>query len=81
MNPATVFAFLKALLPTKKIATWILGIISAAIALFLGLNNADLKAQFCASEVVTLPALPVVAAPVISVPATVPAAAAQALKK
>lgn len=55
MNPAIILGFLKAILPTKKIAAWILGIIGAALALFMGVNNSDLKAQFCASETVQLP--------------------------
>lgn len=69
MNPAMILGFLKALLPTKRIAAWILGVIGAALALFMGVNNSELKTQFCASEPVQLPK---VEAPV-TVPAPAPA--------
>lgn len=59
MSTMAIIEFLKALLPTKKIAAWILGIVGAILAILMGVNNADLKAQFCANEVVTLPAAPV----------------------
>jgi len=55
MNPAVIIGFLKAILPTKKITAWILGVIAAALALFMGVNNEDLKAQYCKDAVVTLP--------------------------
>ena len=61
MNAATIIAMLKAILPTKKIAAWILGVLGAALAIFMGVTNSDLKAQYCASEVVNLPKLEVVA--------------------
>jgi len=63
MNPATILTFLKAILPSKKIGAYLLGLIGAALALFLGVSNSDLKAQFCANEAVNLPA---VAAPAAS---------------
>lgn len=50
MNPIVVWSFLKSILPTKKIMAWILGVITAAIALFAGLNSQDLKDQFCATQ-------------------------------
>ena len=64
MNVAAILGILKAILPTKKISAWILGVIGAGLALFMGVNNEDLKAQFCASESVKLP--------VIESPALVP---------
>ena len=66
MNVAAILGILKAVLPTKKISAWILGIIGAALALFMGVNNEDLKAQFCASETVKIPAI-VAPAPVVEV--------------
>jgi hypothetical protein len=56
-----ILALLKALLPTKKIGAWILGLLGAALALALGVSNSDLKSQFCASEPVELPKVEVVA--------------------
>lgn len=75
MNFASVWGFIKMILPTKKIGAWILGIIAAIVALVMGVSNADLKAQFCANEPVNLPALPKLAppAPVVPVPAPAPA--------
>jgi len=66
MNMVAIMTFFKAILPTKKISAWILGLIAAALAMFMGVNNADLKTQFCANEVVSLPA------PVVAQPAVVP---------
>ncbi len=59
---AAVLTFLKSILPTKKISAWILGLLGAALAFFMGVSNSDLKTEFCKSELVNLPA-PVVAAP------------------
>jgi hypothetical protein len=59
MNLVGILGFLKAILPTKKIAAWILGLIAAVVAIVMGVNASDLKAQYCANqEVVTIPALP-----------------------
>jgi hypothetical protein len=52
-----ILMFLKALLPTKKIGAWLLALLGAALALFLGVSNSDLKKQYCASEEVNLPAV------------------------
>lgn len=71
MSLDTIWKFVKALLPTKKIAAWILGLIAAALAVFMGVNNADLKAQFCANEPLALPKMAPVVAP--APPAPVPA--------
>jgi hypothetical protein len=71
MNPASIFAFVKAILPTKKIAAWILGLIGAALAVAMGVSNPELKAQYCASEVVSLPS---------TAPAAMPAADAAKVK-
>jgi len=60
MNIPAAIIFLKAILPTKKITAWILGLIAAGLALVMGINNAELKAQFCASAPVEIPS-PVVA--------------------
>lgn len=69
MSTAWIIAFIKSILPTKKIAAWILGIIGAGVALFMGVNNSDLKAQFCASEIVDLPKVEV---PAIGLPEKAP---------
>jgi hypothetical protein len=58
MSLVTILGFLKSILPTKKIGAWILGIIGALVAIFMGINNSDLKATYCASEIVNLPPLP-----------------------
>ena len=65
MNAAAVLTFLKSVLPTKKIAAWILGVIGLLVAGVMGVANSDLKAQYCASEAVTLPAT-VAPAPVVA---------------
>lgn len=73
MSFLTVFGFLKALLPTRKIAAWIVGILAAVVALIMGVNTSDLKASYCASsEVVTLPQIP---APIATPAAVAPIAA------
>lgn len=69
MSLATVWAFLKNILPTKKIAAWIVGVLAALVALVMGVNNTDLKTQFCSSETVNLPKIEV------SQPAPAPAPA------
>lgn len=64
MTWVTIVGFLKAVLPTKRIAAWILGLLCAVLALFMGVNNSELKAQFCSTaEVVTIPAVPVAPPP------------------
>ncbi len=63
MSWVTIIGFLKAILPTKKIAAWIVGILAAIVALVMGVNSADLKTQFCANEPVALPKLSVPAVP------------------
>ncbi len=63
MNLATILTFLKAILPTKKIAAWIVGVIAAAIAVLMGVNNAELKAAYCAGEPVSLPTIAAPATP------------------
>lgn len=51
--------FVKAILPTKRIAAWILGLLCAVVALVMGVSGTDIKTQFCASDdVVNLPPLP-----------------------
>jgi hypothetical protein len=77
MSTAVIMGFLKALLPTKRIAAWILGVIGAALALFMGVNNAELKTQFCASEPVQIPKIEAPAA--APAPAVVPDPALQNL--
>jgi len=66
MNPAAILGFLKMILPTKKIGAWILGIMGAALALFMGVNGAELKASYCASDAVSLPVI-VAPAPLVDV--------------
>jgi hypothetical protein len=63
MSLVTIWSFVKQLIPSKKIGAWILGVIAAVVALVMGINTTDLKAQFCANEVVTLPKIEI-AAPV-----------------
>lgn len=59
MNLVTILGFLKAVLPTKRIAAWVVGLLAALVAVIMGVNNAELKAQYCSTaEVVSLPALP-----------------------
>lgn len=55
MSPVAIWELLKSILPTKRIAAWILGVLAAILALVMGVNQMDLKAQFCANDVVTLP--------------------------
>jgi len=69
MSAATILALLKSILPTKKIGAWILGVLGAALALFMGIKNSDLKETFCASAAVELPKIEVVApAPAVEAP-------------
>lgn len=56
MTMTVILNFLKMLIPKKKIGAWLLGIIAAGVALFMGVNNAEMKAAFCASAPVELPA-------------------------
>jgi len=49
-----VWTFLRAILPTKKIGAWIVGILAALVALVMGVKNSDLKDTFCASAPVEL---------------------------
>ena len=56
MNAAVVLAFVKRFLPMNKIGAYILGLIAAAMAVFLGVSNSDLKDSFCASAPVSIPA-------------------------
>jgi hypothetical protein len=62
-----VLTFLKAILPNKKIGAWILGLLGALLAGFLGVANSDIKKEFCAAEVVELPKVEAPAAPVAPV--------------
>ena len=64
MNIATILGFAKAILPTKRISAWILGLIAAVIAVVMGVSGSDLKAQFCANDPVDIPK--------IEIPATAP---------
>lgn len=58
MNFVKIWGILKAILPTKKIGAWILGVLAALVALVMGVANTDLKEQFCATkDVVELPKL------------------------
>lgn len=50
-----VLWFVTKLLPKNKIGAWILGVISAALALALGVSSVDLKDSFCRAEAVKLP--------------------------
>jgi hypothetical protein len=61
MSPVLIIGFLKAILPTKKITAWILGVIAAALAL-MGVNNGQgsLQRRCCriANKVIEQPAAP-----------------------
>lgn len=58
MNPLVVWNLIKKFLPTKKISAWILGVIAAILAGFVGLSNQELKDAFCTAPVVQLPESP-----------------------
>ncbi len=63
MNAAAIFALLKKILPMNKIGAFIMGLIGAALAIFLGTQSADLKAAYCAADAVSLPAVEAPATP------------------
>ena len=72
----TIFEFLKSILPTKKIAAYIVGVIAAVVALVMGISATDLKAQYCATaDVVQLPKIQV--APAAPAAIAAPAVAKQ----
>jgi hypothetical protein len=77
MSWGSIFEFLKGILPTKKIAAWIVGILAAVVALFMGVNATDLKATYCATpgtvELPKLPSQPAAAAPAVAPATTSPA--------
>lgn len=75
MSWVTVLNFLKAILPTKRIAAWILGVIAAIVALIMGVNSSDLKEQFCSNAPVDLPKVE------IKAPAAAPQPIPEAPKK
>lgn len=73
MGSAVILNFLKAILPTKKIGAWILGLLGAVVALALGISNGDLKATFCATDAASMPAIKLVPeVPVAPAPVAVP---------
>lgn len=55
-----IWSILKAILPTKRIGAWILGVLAALTALVMGVKNTELKEQFCANPVVELPKIEMV---------------------
>jgi hypothetical protein len=57
MNAAVVIAFIKKVLPMDRIGAFILGLIGAALALFMGVGSGDLKAAYCKAEAVAIPAI------------------------
>lgn len=67
MNLSVILGFLKALLPKKRIGSWILGILGAGLAVFMGVNNAELKEQYCSNPPVELPKLEAAPSPAPSV--------------
>lgn len=77
MNFTVILAFLKSILPTKKIGAYILGVLGALLALFLGVNNSEMKDVFCKAEVVSIPALPNTAPVVVPISPVAPAAPAK----
>jgi len=56
MKLPIILSFLKAIIPTKKVSAYLLGLIAAALAVFMGVNNSDLKEEYCKSAPVELPA-------------------------
>jgi len=72
MTGLKIWGILKALLPTKKIGAWIVGILAAIVALVMGVSNSDLKATFCASAPVELPKIEIAPAPAPTVEAPKP---------
>jgi len=69
-----VWMVLKAILPTKKIGAWIVGVLAALVALVMGVANSDLKAEFCSTtSVITLPTNVISpATPAVALPDTAP---------
>lgn len=70
MTGLKIWAILKTILPTKRIAAWVVGILAAIVALVMGVSNEALKEQFCANPVVELPKIEVAPA---AAPAPAPA--------
>jgi hypothetical protein len=75
MNVPFLLNLLKSILPTKKIAAYLVGLASAIIALAMGLNSVELKAQFCATQdMVQLPKMVIAPTPApMSTPSPTPA--------
>jgi hypothetical protein len=48
---------LKAIIPTKRIMAWVLGLITAGLAVLGGLNAPELKDQFCKDVLPEIPKL------------------------
>lgn len=82
MNALKIWGILKAILPTKKIGAWIVGILAAVVALVMGVQNKELKDAFCASAPVELPKIEIKqdAPAEISAPAVAPAPAPEQKK-
>ncbi len=53
-----ILALLKLIIPKNKVGAWILGIIAAGLAIFMGVQNGDLKDEFCKGALVEIPKLP-----------------------
>lgn len=68
MTALKIWGILKAILPTKKIGAWIVGVLAAVVALVMGVSNSELKDTFCAGGVVNLPKIEAAPAPAVVVP-------------
>jgi hypothetical protein len=73
MSWATIIDILKTILPTKRIAAWLLAVLCAGVALLVGVSSADIKASFCASD--TVINLPKLQPAVVPAPSASPSAA------
>lgn len=54
-----IWAILRAILPTKKIGAWIVGVFAAFVALVMGVSSEGIKEHFCASPAVEIPKIEV----------------------
>jgi hypothetical protein len=69
MTGLKIWGILKAILPTKRIGAWIVGVLAAVVALLMGVKNTELKDAFCAAPAVELPKIEVApAVPAVEAP-------------
>lgn len=63
MSIVAIIEFIKKILPWDRIIAWILGLITAALCIFMGANVGEVKKRFCAEDAVVLPSLAAPAVP------------------